>query len=146
MKKGIFVFIFIVFSIVSACILGGCANPCEELRDRVCADLGQDCAVFTNDTSIYKSVMPTSRYIRKSELGQCEMFLSDTNYRTYTLPSVKYRIALKRDPNTPVLNLPSPVPVDGFFSGFSSWFLYLLGPAAVAFIFFYTRKSMKRPS
>ena len=134
------------FLFVLSCtgIFFGCTNPCRTLEDTICADLGSDCETFRNDKGVYGSVMPDTAYYRKAEKAQCEMMLAEQNYNAYTLPSVKYRIALRKTPGLPAPNLPDPVPTDGYYSGFSSQFLYFLPILVIIGIFLYTRK-FRRP-
>lgn len=94
-------------------------DPCDDLEEQLCADLGEDCQTFRGVESIHASVIPLRR--RKSERAQCELFGADENYESYTLPFVRYQIAVRRDPSTPAPRLPTPQHVDGLYSGVSSW-------------------------
>jgi hypothetical protein len=117
-------------------------DPCSDLDDRLCADLGADCEVFRGRSSIHESVVPRRR--RQAERAQCEMLGADENYRSYTLPYVRHQIAVTRDPSTPAPQLPTPRPVDGLASGFSSWFLCCLPVVVIPFILFVGWRSRQR--
>lgn len=118
-------------------------DPCGDLDERLCADLGsEDCAVFRSNSSIYESVIPHRR--RKVERSMCEMLVDDSNYASYTLPYVRHQIAVTRDPRTRAPELPSPQPVDGLASGFGSWFLCCVPVVVIPFILFIGWRSRRQ--
>lgn len=124
--------------------LPGCAllsDPCGDLEERLCADLGPDCATFRGEASIRGSVVPERR--RRAERAQCEMFVADENYATYTLPYVQHQIRARRDPTARMPALPRPQPVDGLASGVSSYFFYCLPFLVVPGIFFFSWRARK---
>lgn len=128
-----------------ALLASGCGllyDPCGDLEERLCADLGSDCAIFRSSPSIYESVIPLRR--RQAERAQCEMFAADVNYSSYTLPWVRYLVERSRDPSTRAPSLPRPQPADGLASGISGSFLYLLPVVAIAAIFFVSWRARRK--
>ena len=82
--------------------LSGCSllyDPCGDLEDKLCADLGADCAAFSETPAIRDTFIPARR--RQAERVQCETFAADENYAGFTLPQAKYLVAVQRDPTTP---------------------------------------------
>jgi hypothetical protein len=132
----------LLLAIVISGVLVGCRNDCNKLFEQVCADLGKDCEVFSANESIYTSILPKERYIRKAELSQCEMYLSKENYSAYTLPYVRYQIARLANPQTPTPVLPE-LAVDDSFLGLPSEVLYLLPVVCIIGIFLYIRRYSK---
>ena len=133
------------FVILLALVTSGCGllyDPCGALEERLCADLGSDCAVFRSSPSISESVIPLRR--RKAERAQCEMFAADVNYSSYTLPWVRYLVERTRDPSTRAPSLPRPQPADGLASGISGSFLYLLPVIAIAAILFVSWRARRK--
>ena len=108
----------------------------------MCADLGSECDIFSSTESIYTSIMPKEKYLRNAELSQCEMYLSEKNYHTYTLPYVQFQIAHLKNPQTPPPNL-IPPSVDASFLGLPSYVLYLLPVICIIGILIYTRRYSK---
>lgn len=129
-----------------ACAASGCGllfDPCGDLDERLCADLGPaDCAVFRANPSIHESVIPIMR--RRGERAQCEMFAAEVNYSSYTLPWIRYLVEQSRNPGTRTPNLPAPQPVDGLASGVSGNFLYLLPVISIALIFFVSWRARRK--
>lgn len=128
-----------------ALVTSGCGllyDPCGDLEERLCADLGSDCAVFRSSPSISESVIPRRR--RKAERAQCEMFAADVNYSRHTLPWVRYLVEHSRNPSTPAPNLPRLQLVDGLAGGISGSFLYLLPLIAIAAIVFVSWRARKK--
>lgn len=124
--------------------LSGCGllfDPCGDLEERLCADLGPDCATFRSEASIHDSVVPRLR--RRAERAQCEMFVADENYATYTLPYVQHQLRARRDPTARMPALPRPQPVDGVASGVSSYLFYCLPFLVIPGIFFFSWRARR---
>jgi hypothetical protein len=119
--------------------LSACDHPCRSLDERVCADLGEACGEWRGDAQLRASYLPADGQLtmRKSDGFRCEMYVADENYATHTLPSIRYRLALKRNPSQPAPNLSELVPVDGVFSGVSGPVVYVLPVASVVGMFLY---------
>jgi hypothetical protein len=103
------------------------------------SDLGEACAAWRTDAELRASYLPADGQLvmRRNDGFRCEMFVANESYGTYTLPDVRYRLALKQDPSLPAPNLPALVPVDGLFSGVSGPFVYVLPIASVVGMFLY---------
>jgi hypothetical protein len=128
------------FLLISAVLFtSACAHPCRTLDERVCADLGEACAEWRADAELRASYLPADDKVvmRKSEGASCEMYVADENYTTFTLPNIRYRLALKKNPGTPAPKLPQLVAVDGVFSGVSGPLTYIFPIVSVVGMFLY---------
>ncbi len=129
--------------------LSGCSlfyDPCGELENKLCADLGSDCATFSDTPSIRDVFIPARR--RQAERVQCEMFADEVNYAGYTLPQTKYLIAAQRDPTTPAPQL-AKLRVAGLSSSVSGPWLYALPLVFIPGLFLYSwfmRRKLTRGS
>lgn len=133
----------LVFVLASS-LLGGCGllfDPCGDLEERLCADLGPDCATFRNEPGIFGAVIPQRR--RQSDRAQCEMFIADENYASYTLPFIQGLIRQRHDPSARMPTLPRPQAVDGLASGVSSYFFYCVPFLVIPGIFFFSWRARK---
>lgn len=78
----------------------GCKNPCDELAERVCADLGtEDCQLWISDATVSTGMLPLDdpEDRRPSLAGpRCEAWLAHATYESRTLPTVRERIGRAR--------------------------------------------------
>ncbi|MBZ0119436.1 MAG: hypothetical protein K8H88_20775 [Sandaracinaceae bacterium] len=133
-----------LFMVLASALLGGCGlvlDPCGDLDELLCADLGPDCATFRSEPGIYGAVIPQGR--RKSDRAQCEMFVADENYASYTLPFIQGLIRQRRDPSARMPALRSPHAVDGLASGVSSYFFYCVPFIVIPGILFFSWRARK---
>jgi hypothetical protein len=96
----------IVFGSLAVLLAGArCANPCVDLDERVCEDLGPaDCERWRADPAISEGMLPGQDYAsRRAGVATttCRMWADEANYERATLPTIRWRIANARNPGTP---------------------------------------------
>jgi hypothetical protein len=74
-------------------------HPCEDLNRRICADLGADCAVWEDTSSIIISSPRWRMHGRRitpafltQEASICRSYAARSNYESRTLPMARFLV------------------------------------------------------
>ena len=135
--------------------LSACADPCEELSERVCKDLGADCESWRSGVAqdVIPNVPETGRrrflndlFKQRMQDKLCRGMGEPENYASYTMTQARYLVQLKKDPKTagPAPKL-AQLQMDG---GMPVWLAYAIMPLSIIGMFgyfmFWNRRA-KRP-
>lgn len=139
--------------VLGALALVGCSlNPCIDLDERVCADLGAaDCATWRTVPAISAGMLPgqdpNSRRAGPA-IATCRMWSQSSNYATATLPTIRWRIANARAPGSagPAPTLGRLAPPDDALGlpPFAYALLFPLGIAIVLVVAWRGRRNLQR--
>jgi hypothetical protein len=96
-------------ALVSSC------HPCEDLNRRLCADLGADCSVWEDTSSI---IIPSPRWRMRGrritpafltqEASTCRSYAARSNYESRTLPLARFLVRKQTYPASADLAPPMP--------------------------------------
>lgn len=132
-----------------------CADPCEELSERVCKDLGADCEIWRSGVAedVIPNVPETGRrrflndlFKQRMQDKLCRGMGEPENYASYTMTQTRYLVQLKKDPKTagPAPKL-AQLQMGG---GMPVWLAYAIMPLSILGMFgyfmFWNRRA-KRP-
>jgi hypothetical protein len=118
--------------------LWGCQNPCDELAERVCRDLEPaDCALWVSDATISAGLLPLDDPMsrRQSVAGpRCKTWLTAENYASFTLPTVRARLAGARAAGNPGPGAPRAPTADDGVAALPPAAQYVFFPAALLLV------------
>ena len=120
----------LVFDLV---MLMGC-DPCWDLDERICSDLGDDCQVWRTDLSALRASYLSENDRRlTSRWRTCSALADEPDYSARLLPSVRNAVARLRDPHAAQLPVATGAPSS---SGGGPWMLLPLLAAAGYFVYY----------